>query len=114
MKAFKDSRIALENAIIKVLYRDNINRCTIHFDYGMLYDGHPKDSAGKMYVDVITFNPVTRATFLFCRFSGDDYTKALEKAKDYAIKYADDNTIYSYTVKWTYSKGKEKWLLLLG
>ncbi len=92
-------KLKLESDIATSVKADN--GCEVHFEYDEGYLGpHPND---KFYsVKAITFNPLTKESFLM--FKGDGHTQisALENVLDYVNNHR--TTFYSHTIVWSNKK----------
>ena len=90
------SRTDLETEVAKLIYKDNINSCTVSFNY------EPENHGIGLYV--ITHNPVHNTSFLFGKSWGLTEEGALEnllKSKIQNEKFVEHN----YTIVWSSKTG---------
>lgn len=83
----KPTKLALEHAIIESVQKDNVNNCSVHFDYQKI---------GR--VNVYTYNPKYQEKFLLTSGTGTTDEEALMNAKNNIVKLHEGQN--SYTVVW--------------
>lgn len=92
METITKTRSELETEIAKFIYIDNVNSCTVHFQYDM-----ETNNGYALYV--ITHNPVHNNSFLYGKSWGITKEAALENfIKEHTVN--NPKEVNSYTVNW--------------
>ncbi len=88
-------KLKLESEIYNIVKSDN--GCEIHFDYDLGYSG-PLPTDKYHSVNAITYNPITKESFLMCKCNGLSQIEALECVLSYINTHRVTN--YSHTIIW--------------
>lgn len=98
MTIMKQSKIALEDEISRMIMSDN--GCTAHFDYSdSEFKPRLLKEGTKRKIIVLTYNSIKKETFLFKEVEANNDEEGLKEILNYAKSHKDDYD--SFTIVWT-------------